>query len=125
MSGDVLAVLSICRATAVSATHTLGEHSKYTDDFGVLLHTGVLACERVLQTLHELPQGLLVWLPRHDGRWLALLCGKLRRVADGVEVDVRGRRSECIVEDFESVYSLWGALSWFCRCGTWLALLCP
>ena len=98
MSGDVLAVLSICKATAVSAIHNLGEQTEHTDNFSILLHTRVLARERVFQTLHELPQGLFVWLPRHDERWLALLCGEVRRVAGFGEVVVEGGGSEYMGE---------------------------
>ena len=44
-----------------------------TDDFGVLLRILVMAAEGVLQTLGELPQGLLLRLPRHGGEcWCAV-----------------------------------------------------
>jgi hypothetical protein len=68
-----------------------GGQSEPTDDFGILLHTGVLASEGVLQALHELPQRLLVWLPRHDGWWFARRYGKMRRLAQFAgETFVRG-----------------------------------
>jgi hypothetical protein len=38
-----------------------------TDDFGIFLHALVVSTERVLETLGQLPQGLVLWLPRHGG----------------------------------------------------------
>jgi hypothetical protein len=40
-----------------------------TDQFGILHGRLVLAAERVLETLGQLPQLLVLRLPRHGGGW--------------------------------------------------------
>lgn len=103
MSGDVLAVFSICRAAAVSATNSCGEQSGVTDDLGIFLYARILASERVCQTLHELPQRLLVWLPRHDGVRFASGCGGVRCLAQSAGVPCARKGDKYIGEDTRGV----------------------
>jgi hypothetical protein len=45
--------------------------SRSTDNIGILLHARVLEGERAVEALHQLPQRLVLWLPRHGGEWFA------------------------------------------------------
>lgn len=98
----------------------MGRDTRLTDQFGVLLRILVVSTERVLEALSQLPQWLLLRLPRHgDMRELFAVRGRNEVAATGCVVTAiwgRGKRAAGKLWEARRVGRRSGVL-WLYWCG--------